>query len=164
MPVWRLQTVEEQRELLALDQQVTTPDIKHEVEEILGGDVTTTSADKLEPVSVVQYCSFGFPNPLAGRQGRDGSTITNQLIFNARSEGITEKKMWGQSKTGRMLALGSPCFRVVTDAQFVRFPRSQRHSFTRSAAWCSSTASSSSTRSWTRRPETSRGSSLIFST
>ena len=94
MPVWRLQTVEEQRELLALDQQVTNADMKQDVEEILGTDASNTTVNKLEPVSVIQYCNFGFPNPLAGRQGRDGSTIANQLIFNARSEGITEKKMW----------------------------------------------------------------------
>lgn len=100
MPVWRLQTIEEQRELLALDQKLTKSDVKHEVEEILGvGDASaagapTATAGSLESVSVIHYMTFGFPNPLVGRHGRDGSLITNQLIFNARSEGITEKKMW----------------------------------------------------------------------
>lgn len=97
VPVWRLQTAEEQAELLQLEKAAETGGaaarVKAEIDELAADAVEAETAHTpLESVPVIQYMQWGFDNPLAGRMGNDGPIRSH--VFNARSESVDEKRMF----------------------------------------------------------------------
>jgi len=100
IPVWRIQGVEEQHELLQLESSGGLSEkAKTEVEEV-AGDIKVEDEKELKPMPVIHYMQWGFPNPFAGRS-TGGGPPGKSHVFNARSETIDEKNMFKNLVTSK---------------------------------------------------------------